>query len=59
MEDEESVPLACPKCHAVTRMPVRWVQENIFYTCRACAASVLIDKDAATKALAQHDRGGR
>ncbi|MGH7089992.1 MAG: hypothetical protein ACREFQ_13935 [Stellaceae bacterium] len=57
MADEESVPLVCPKCHETGLMRVPWRQENIFYTCRACGAPVLIDKDAATKTLAARRRG--
>lgn len=52
MDDDETLPLTCPKCREVTLMPVRWVQENAFYTCRGCGASVLIDKDEAMKVLA-------
>lgn len=53
---QDTVPLSCPKCRQVTRLPIRWVQENVFYTCPWCGASVLIDKDEATKALAAQQR---
>jgi DNA-directed RNA polymerase subunit RPC12/RpoP len=53
MEDSSDVPLFCPRCHEATARPVRWIQENTFFACAHCGATVLIDKDAATKALAQ------
>jgi DNA-directed RNA polymerase subunit RPC12/RpoP len=57
MDDSDDLPLTCPKCRASTRKPVRWVQEHTFYVCAGCGASVLIDKDAAMKLLAElhHD----
>lgn len=56
MDDSEALPLSCPKCHATTVKPVRWVQENTFFTCPSCGAAVLIDKDAAMKLLAELNR---
>jgi hypothetical protein len=56
MEQPDSVPLVCPKCHCPTEKPVRWVQENTFFTCAACGASSLIDKDEASKTLAAMTR---
>ena len=52
MVQGETIPLVCPKCREVTERPLRWVQENVFFTCTGCGAPVLIDKDAATKHLA-------
>jgi predicted RNA-binding Zn-ribbon protein involved in translation (DUF1610 family) len=51
-EEDETLPVSCPKCHQATRKPVSWVQENTFYTCPGCGTSALIDKDAAMKTLA-------
>lgn len=53
MDDGETLPLCCPKCHHATRRPVSWVQENTFFACPQCGNSVLIDKDAAMKLLAE------
>jgi uncharacterized C2H2 Zn-finger protein len=53
MEDDSEVPLLCPRCNEATARAVRWVQENTFFACAHCGATVLIDKDAATKALAE------
>jgi hypothetical protein len=52
MDDSETLPLTCPKCHHATGQTVSWVRENTFFTCPHCVTSVLIDKDAATKLLA-------
>jgi predicted RNA-binding Zn-ribbon protein involved in translation (DUF1610 family) len=57
MDDGETLPLSCPKCHHATSRTVPWVQENTFFTCPKCGNSVLIDKDAAMKALADLHRG--
>jgi hypothetical protein len=56
MEHPETVPLICPKCRLSTEKPVRWVQENTFFTCDQCGASSLIDKDEASKTLAAMTR---
>jgi DNA-directed RNA polymerase subunit RPC12/RpoP len=56
MDDGETLPLSCPKCHHTTGKTVAWVRENTFYTCAHCATSVLIDKDAATTLLAALQR---
>jgi len=56
MESGETLPLTCPKCRRETLKPVRWVQENTFFTCAWCGASTLIDKDEATKRLANVTR---
>lgn len=53
MDDSSELPLNCPKCRQSTAKPVRWLQENTFFTCMHCGASVLIDKDSATTLLAQ------
>jgi predicted nucleic-acid-binding Zn-ribbon protein len=58
MEDSSDVPLSCPKCGHTTPRPMRWVQENTFVTCSECGATVLIDKDAATKLVAQLQQNG-
>ena len=56
MQDGETLPLSCPKCHHATRKTVSWVQENNFYTCPQCGNPVLIDKDAAMRLLAELHR---
>jgi hypothetical protein len=53
MYDSDTLPLTCPKCQATTEKPVRWIQENTFFTCGACGASSLIDKDTAMRLLAE------
>jgi hypothetical protein len=56
LDKAEILPLSCPKCGQTTEKPVPWVQENTFYACPCCGNFVLIDKDAATKALAELQR---
>jgi predicted RNA-binding Zn-ribbon protein involved in translation (DUF1610 family) len=51
--DESELPLTCPRCRQTTTKPIRWLQENTFFTCDQCGATVLIDKDEATRLLAQ------
>ena len=53
MDDKSELALVCSKCQCETLKPVRWVQENTFFTCGQCGANVLIDKDAAMTLLAQ------
>lgn len=57
MDDSSELPLICPKCRQETVKPVRWVQENTFFVCAHCGATLLIDKDAAMKLLAQQQFG--
>lgn len=56
MKDKSELPLVCSKCQHETIKPVRWVQDNTFFTCGQCGANVLIDKDAAMALLAQKQR---
>lgn len=56
MESGETLPLSCPRCQRQTVKPLRWVQENTFFTCAWCGASNLIDKDEATKLFAELTR---
>ena len=52
MDDGETLPVACEQCGQTTPKPVRWMQENTFYTCAACGHKARIDKDQAMKLLA-------
>lgn len=56
LDDRETLPLPCPKCHHAAAKSVSWVQENTFFTCPQCGCSALIDKDAAMKRLAELHR---
>jgi len=56
MESGEILPLLCPRCRRQTLKPVRWVQDNTFFTCAWCGAPTLIDKDEAMKLLTELTR---
>jgi transcription elongation factor Elf1 len=47
------IPLTCPHCRKTTVKSVDWVQHNTFFTCEACGASAMIDKDLAAELLAK------
>jgi hypothetical protein len=59
MDPDQTLPLMCPRCRRQTAKPIRWVQENTFFTCSWCGGSSLIDKDEATKLLAEITRRER
>jgi hypothetical protein len=59
MDSDDILPLSCPRCQRQTPKPVRWVQENTFFTCAWCGAATLIDKDEATKLLTDLTRRER
>lgn len=47
------IPLACTQCGNATVKSVEWIQQNTFFTCDHCRASVMIDKDVAAQFLAE------